>query len=46
MKTGMFGSNLSFVPIRDAQAHGEHVHVPYDKAKFKDAPNVQADGEL
>ena len=46
VKTGMFGSNLSFVPIREARSTGDAVTVPYEKAKVKDAPNVEADGEL
>jgi uncharacterized protein (TIGR02271 family) len=46
VKTGLFGSNLSFVPIREASASGDNVRVPYEKSLVKDAPNVQADGEL
>src|SRR5688572_18518044 len=46
VKTGLFGSNLSFVPLREASTGGEGVTVPYEKALVKDAPNVEADGEL
>jgi uncharacterized protein (TIGR02271 family) len=46
VKTGLFGSNVSFVPIRDASKTSDGVRVPYDKDKVKDAPNVEADGEL
>src|SRR3712207_1853255 len=46
VKTGLFGSNLSFVPLREASGSGDGVRVPYEKALVKDAPNVQADGEL
>ena len=46
VKGGLFGSSLSFVPIHEATNSGEGVTVPYDKAKVKDAPNVEADGEL
>jgi uncharacterized protein (TIGR02271 family) len=46
VKTGFFGSNLSFVPIREARSGDGNVTVPYEKAKVKDAPNVDADGEL
>ena len=46
VKTGLFGSNLSFVPLREATTTGEGVAVPYDKALVKDAPNAEADGEL
>jgi uncharacterized protein (TIGR02271 family) len=38
--TGLFGGNVSFVPLRDAQREGEGLRVPYDKAKVKDAPNI------
>jgi uncharacterized protein (TIGR02271 family) len=46
VKTGMFGSNVSFVPIARAVRDGDHVDVPYTKDSVKDAPNVDADGEL
>ncbi|MEU3660582.1 PRC and DUF2382 domain-containing protein [Streptomyces sp. NPDC032940] len=43
VKTGMFGSNESFVPIRDASLVQDHLEVPYRKDKVKDAPNVNVD---
>jgi uncharacterized protein (TIGR02271 family) len=46
VKTGMFGSKVSFVPLADAQMHDDHVHVPYTKSQIKDAPNADADGAL
>jgi uncharacterized protein (TIGR02271 family) len=46
VKTGMFGSNVSFVPIRDASAEGDDVRVQHEKDLVKDAPNVEADGQL
>src|SRR3954447_5899087 len=46
VKTGMFGSNVSFVPIRDAATDGDDVRVTHAKDLVKDAPNVDADGEL
>jgi uncharacterized protein (TIGR02271 family) len=46
VKTGMFGGNVSFVPIADAQRHEDHVHVPFSKAQVKDSPNAEADGAL
>ncbi|HEX2105072.1 MAG TPA: PRC and DUF2382 domain-containing protein [Solirubrobacteraceae bacterium] len=46
VKTGLFGSNVSFVPIRDAAAHGDDVRVQHEKDLVKDAPNVEADGQL
>jgi uncharacterized protein (TIGR02271 family) len=46
VKTGMFGSKVSFVPIAEASASNGDVRVPYDKQQIKDAPNAEADGEL
>jgi uncharacterized protein (TIGR02271 family) len=46
VKTGLFGSNVSFVPIRDASADGDDVRVSHEKDLVKDAPNVDADGRL
>jgi stress response protein YsnF len=46
VKTGMFGTKLTFVPLAQAEATGEGLRVPYDKAQVKDAPNVEPDGEL
>lgn len=46
VKTGLFGNKLSFVPLADAARTGDDVRVPYAKAQVKDAPQVDADGEL
>jgi uncharacterized protein (TIGR02271 family) len=46
LKTGMFGGHLSLVPLADARQEGDTITVPYDKAKVKDAPRVDADGQL
>jgi uncharacterized protein (TIGR02271 family) len=46
VKTGMFGSNVSFVPLRDATPEGDDIRVGFEKALVKDAPNVDPDGEL
>ncbi|MFG2679951.1 DUF2382 domain-containing protein [Streptomyces sp. NPDC048392] len=43
VKTGMFGSNESFVPIRDAALVQDHLEVPYRKDHIKGAPNVDVD---
>ncbi|WP_369176239.1 DUF2382 domain-containing protein [Streptomyces mutabilis] len=43
VKTGMFGSNESFIPIRDAAVVQDHLEVPYRKDQVKDAPNVDVD---
>ncbi len=46
VKTGLFGSNVSFVPIEEARGGSGDVSVPYTKDQVKDAPNVDADGEI
>ncbi|WP_217143552.1 PRC and DUF2382 domain-containing protein [Streptomyces sp. AC627_RSS907] len=43
VKTGMFGSNESFVPIRDAAVVQDHLEVPYRKEQVKGAPSVDID---
>src|SRR3954463_3646181 len=44
--TGLFGSKSSFVPVRDASDHGGNLSVPYEKGRIKDAPSMDADGQL
>jgi uncharacterized protein (TIGR02271 family) len=46
VKTGLFGSNVSFVPIEGADTSGDDLRVSYEKDQVKDAPNVDPDGEL
>ena len=46
VKTGLFGTNVSFVPIGDAAPAGDDLRVPYSKDQVKDAPNIDPDGEL
>ncbi len=46
IKTGLFGTRVSFAPIADATEAGDDVRVGYEKDRVKDAPNVDADGEL
>jgi len=46
VKTGLFGNNLNLVPLEGASEHDGHIHLGFDKAKIKDAPNIDADGEL
>ncbi|MHC3470614.1 PRC and DUF2382 domain-containing protein [Streptomyces sp. 7R007] len=43
VKTGMFGTSETFVPIRDARVVDGHTEVPYSKGKVKDAPHVDID---
>jgi uncharacterized protein (TIGR02271 family) len=42
----MFGSRSTFVPLSDASMQGNDIVVPYSKDLVKDAPNIDADGEL
>jgi uncharacterized protein (TIGR02271 family) len=45
--TGLFGTKQTFVPIRDASGgDGEGVRVPFEKSQIKDAPKMDADGQL
>jgi uncharacterized protein (TIGR02271 family) len=46
VKTGMFGSKVSFVPIAEARDDNGDVRLPYDKEQVKNAPTAEADGEL
>lgn len=42
-KTGMFGSNESFVPLAEARVSGDELTVPYDKDTIKNAPRIDPD---
>ncbi|MCU1423810.1 MAG: photosystem reaction center subunit, partial [Microbacteriaceae bacterium] len=46
VNTGLFGTSESFVPLHDANVRDDQLVVNYDKAFVKDAPRVDADGEL
>jgi uncharacterized protein (TIGR02271 family) len=46
VSTGMFGKNVSFVPLAGADASGDDLRVPYTKDQVKDAPNATPDGQL
>jgi uncharacterized protein (TIGR02271 family) len=46
VKTGLLGTRVTFIPMADATAHDDHVHVPFDKDLVKAAPNAEADGAL
>ncbi len=46
VKTGLFGSNESFVPLSQAEVSGDGVRLPYDKDRVKGAPNIASDHEL
>jgi uncharacterized protein (TIGR02271 family) len=44
--SGLFSAKTTFVPLAQAQAMGDTIQVPYDKAQVKGAPNMAADGQL
>jgi uncharacterized protein (TIGR02271 family) len=46
IKTGLFGTKVSFAPLAEATHSGDGVQLPYTKDQVKDAPNAEADGEL
>ncbi len=46
VKTGLFGTKETFVPLDKAQATEGGVTVPFEKDFVKDAPNVDADANL
>ncbi len=46
VRTGLFGTKESFVPLRDADLTDDGVRVPVSKAKVKDAPKIDTDGHL
>jgi uncharacterized protein (TIGR02271 family) len=46
VKTGLFGTSQSFVPVEGAHSQGDDLVVPYTKDHVKDAPRVDVDGHL
>jgi uncharacterized protein (TIGR02271 family) len=46
VKTGLFGTSESFVPVEGAHNQGEDLVVPFTKEHVNDAPRVDADGHL
>jgi uncharacterized protein (TIGR02271 family) len=46
VKTGLFGTKESFVPIRDADLTDDGVRVHVSKDQVKDAPKIDTDGHL
>src|SRR4051794_33489511 len=46
VKTGLFGTKESFVPLRDADLTGDGLRVRVSKDAVKDAPKVDTDGHL
>ena len=46
VKTGLFGTKESFVPLREASLSNDRIEVQYSKAQVKDAPRIDVDGDL
>jgi len=46
VKTGLFGTAESFVPLQDATVTGNDIRVAYNKNEVKDAPRVDPDGRI
>src|SRR3712207_2324102 len=46
VRTGLFGTKESFVPLRDADLTDEGLRVPVSKSQVKDAPKIDTDGYL
>lgn len=45
VRTGLFGTKESFVPLAQAEVAGDRLTVPYTKETVKDAPNVDNDND-
>jgi stress response protein YsnF len=41
VETGLFGLKENFVPADQATVEGDSLRIPYDKAKVKDAPQIE-----
>lgn len=46
VKTGLFGTSESFVPLDEATEEGGDLRVPFEKSFVKDAPRIEADSDL
>lgn len=46
VKTGLFGTSQSFIPVEGARTQDDDLVVPYTKDHVKDAPRVDVDGHL
>jgi PRC-barrel domain/Domain of unknown function (DUF2382) len=44
--TGLFGLRSTFVPLAEATEVDNHIQVPHQRTQVKDAPNIEADGQL
>ena len=46
VKTGLFGTKESLVPLQQATLSEDRIVVPFDKAQIKNAPRVEPDDDL
>jgi uncharacterized protein (TIGR02271 family) len=46
VKTGLFGTKQSFVPLDRASLEGDRIIVAFSKSQVKDAPRIDPDGRL
>lgn len=46
VKTGLFGTKETFVPIDNVEQDGDNIRVPFEKSFVKDAPNVDHDRHI
>jgi uncharacterized protein (TIGR02271 family) len=46
VKTGLFGTKESFVPLDKASVSGDRIEVPFGKDQIKGAPQIDVDGTL
>jgi len=46
VKTGLFGSAETFVPLAQASTGSGEIRVPYTKEQVKNAPRTEADGQI
>jgi hypothetical protein len=46
VKTGLFGTSESFVPLNQARLEGDDIIVDFDKDTINSAPRIDADGDL
>jgi hypothetical protein len=46
VRTGLFGTAESFVPLYEARIEGNDIMVDYDEETIKNAPRIEADDDL
>ncbi|GAA1974320.1 PRC-barrel domain-containing protein [Microbacterium pumilum] len=46
VKSGLFGTSQSFVPLERADEVGGDLHLPFTKDAVRDSPRTATDGEL